>query len=61
MLGPVAKTAPVEAGRHIIEAVEKGSNEIFMGSDARIKSLLSRLNPESAAGLIYKQIKDLLE
>ncbi|MBA4248959.1 MAG: short-chain dehydrogenase [Microbacterium sp.] len=53
-------TAASEAGRQIIEAVEKGSYEIFIGSDARIMSRLSRLNPKNAAGLIYKQMKDLL-
>jgi short-subunit dehydrogenase len=57
---PRKTTAPVEAGRQIIDAVEKGSYEIFIGSDARIMSRLSRLNPKTAAGLIYKQMKDLL-
>lgn len=53
-------TAPAEAGRQIIEAVEKGSYEIFIGSDARIMSRLSRLSPKRAASLIYSQMKDLL-
>lgn len=53
-------TAPAEAGRQIVEAIEKGSYEIFIGGDARIMSRLSRLNPKNAAGLIYKQMKDLL-
>lgn len=53
-------TAPVDAGRQIIEAVEKGSYEIFIGSDARFMSRLSRLNPKRAAALIYSQMKDLL-
>lgn len=53
-------TTPVEAGRQIIEAIEKGSYEIFIGQDARIMSRLSRLNPKKAAGLIYSQMKNLL-
>jgi len=53
-------TAPAEAGKQIIEAIEKGRYEIFIGGDARIMSRLSRLNPKNAAGLIYKQMKDLL-
>lgn len=53
-------TAPAEAGRQIIEAIEKGSYEIFIGQDARFMSRLSRLNPKKAAGLIYSQMKDLL-
>lgn len=57
---PRKTTAPAEAGRQIIEAVEKGSYEIFIGSDARIMSRLSRLNPKNAASIIYKQMKDLL-
>lgn len=53
-------TAPAEAGRQIIEAVEKGSYEIFIGSDSKAMSRLSRLNQKNAAGLIYKNMKDLL-
>lgn len=53
-------TSAVEAGRLIVEAIEKGSYEIFIGSDAKIMSRLSRLSPRRAAALIYKQMKDLL-
>lgn len=53
-------TAPVEAGRQIIEAIEKASYEIFIGGDARLMSRLSRMSPKRAAGLIYSQMKDLL-
>lgn len=53
-------TAPAEAGRQIIEAIEKGSYEIFIGQDASFMSRLSRLNPKRAASLIYSQMKDLL-
>ena len=44
----------------VIEAVEKGSYEIFIGGDAKAMSRLSRLNQKNAAGLIYKNMKDLL-
>lgn len=57
---PRTTTAPAEAGRQIIKAVEKGSYEIFIGSDARFMSRLSRLSPRRAAKLIYSQMKDLL-
>jgi len=57
---PRKTTTAVEAGRQIVEAIEKGRYEIFIGGDARIMSRLSRLNPKNAAGLIYKQMKDLL-
>ena len=49
-----------EAGRQIVEAIEKGSYEIFIGGDARIMSRLARLNQKNAAGLIYKNMKGLL-
>jgi len=57
---PRKTTAPAEAGRQIIEAMEKGRYEIFIGSDASFMSRLSRLSPRRAAKLIYSQMKDLL-
>ena len=51
---------PPEAGRQIVAAVEKGSYEIFIGSDARFMSRMARLSPKRAAALIYSQMKDLL-
>lgn len=53
-------TSPQEAGRQIVEAIEKGSYEIFIGQDAAFMSRLSRLSPKRAAALIYSQMKDLL-
>jgi hypothetical protein len=41
-------------------AIEKGSYEIFIGSDARFLSRLSRFSPKRAAAVIYSQMKDLL-
>ena len=59
--GKERKSTPApEAGRQIVAAVEKGSYEIFIGSDARFMSRLSRLSPKRAAALIYSQMKDLL-
>jgi len=53
-------TSPQEAGRQIVEAIERGSYEIFIGQDARFMSRLSRLSPKRAAALIASQMKDLL-
>jgi short-subunit dehydrogenase len=53
-------TSAQEAGRQIVEAIEKSSYEIFIGQDARLMSRLSRLSPKRAAALIYSQMKDLL-
>jgi len=59
--GKPRKTTPApEAARQIIESLEKGSYEIFIGQDARIMSRLSRLSPKRAAAIIYSQMKDLL-
>jgi short-subunit dehydrogenase len=59
--GKPRKTTPApEAARQIVEAIEKGSYEIFIGQDARIMSRLSRMSPKRAAALIYSQMKDLL-
>lgn len=57
---PRKTTSPQEAGRQIVEAIEKGSYEIFIGQDAAFMSRLSRLSPKRAAALIYSQMKDLL-
>jgi NAD(P)-dependent dehydrogenase (short-subunit alcohol dehydrogenase family) len=57
---PRKTTSAVEAARQIIEAIEKGSYEIYIGQDARIMGRLSRLSPKRAAALIYSQMKDLL-
>lgn len=53
-------TSPQEAGRQIVEAIERGSYEIFIGQDATFMSRLSRLSPKRAAALIHSQMKDLL-
>lgn len=53
-------TSPVEAGREIIDALEKGSFRRRIGSDARLMDRLSRLAPRRATLLIAKQMKALL-
>lgn len=55
------KTTSVEvAASTIIEAIEKNSYKVFIGSDAKTMDKLTRLMPEKAAALIYKQMKALL-
>ena len=53
-------TSPADAGRQIIEAVEKGSYRVRIGGDARFMDRLSRLAPRRATLLIATQMKALL-
>ena len=53
-------TTPVVAASTIIGAIEKNAYKVFIGSDAKTMDKLTRLMPEKAAELIYKQMKSLL-
>lgn len=54
------QTSPAEAGKQIIEAVEKGSYRVCIGADARLLDRLSRLMPQRATTLIADRMKPLL-
>ncbi len=54
-------TTPAEAGRQIVEAVEKGSYRVRIGGDARLLDRLSRLMPQRATAMIAKRMKSLLD
>lgn len=53
-------TSAADAGRIIIEGVEKGSYRVVIGSDAKFMDRLSRLAPRRATEFIAKQLKALL-
>jgi NAD(P)-dependent dehydrogenase (short-subunit alcohol dehydrogenase family) len=53
-------TTAVDAGRQIIEGMEKGAFRVRIGSDAKFMDRLSRLNPKRATLLIANQMKNLL-
>lgn len=53
-------TSAVEAGRQIIEGLERGSFRVRIGSDAKLMDRLSRLSPRRATELIANQMKALL-
>ncbi|MCC6270118.1 MAG: SDR family oxidoreductase [Microbacteriaceae bacterium] len=53
-------TSPEDAGRMIIEGVEKGAYRVVIGSDAKFMDRMSRLSPRRATELIAKQMKALL-
>lgn len=53
-------TAPALAGKMMVDAIESKANRIYIGSDAKTMGNLSRLAPDFAANLIYKNMKSLL-
>ncbi len=56
---PKTTSAP-DAGRQIIEGLEKGAFRVVIGGDARFMDRLARLAPRRATELIAKQMKALL-
>ena len=50
-----------KAAAMIVAGIEKNKKRIYIGQDAKIMNLLSRVNPNWAAYLINKQMKDLLK
>ena len=53
-------TSPADAGRQIIEAMEKGAFRATIGGDARFMDRFARLSPRRATLLIANQMKSLL-
>ena len=53
-------TDVVDAGRMIIEGLEKGSYRVLVGGDAKFMDRMARLSPRRATELIAKQMKSLL-
>jgi short-subunit dehydrogenase len=53
-------TAPSAAGKMIVDAIESNARRIYVGSDAKMMGYLTRLAPDFAANLIYKNMKSLL-
>ena len=54
-------TSPAEAGKQIVDAVEKGSYRLRIGGDARLLDRLSRLMPRRATALVANRMASLLE
>ena len=53
-------TAPADAGRIMIDGIEKGKARVFVGSDAAIMDKLVRLMPVKSGEIIYNQMKSIL-
>jgi short-subunit dehydrogenase len=59
--GPERKSTTVKvAAAAIIDGIERKKFHVLIGPDAKTMYYLSRLMPERAANLIYKNMKDLL-
>jgi NAD(P)-dependent dehydrogenase (short-subunit alcohol dehydrogenase family) len=48
------------AGKMLVDAIESKANRIYIGSDSRLMGYLTRIAPDFAANLIYKNMKALL-
>ncbi len=53
-------TSAVEAGRMMVDAIEQGRKRIYIGGDAKFMGRLSKWSQDTAAKLIYKNLKSLL-
>jgi short-subunit dehydrogenase len=53
-------TPAATAGKMIVDAIESKSHRIYIGSDSKLMGYLTRLAPDFAANLIYKNMKSLL-
>jgi len=49
------------AARTILDGMEKDSYRVLVGNDAKMMDIYSRLMPEKAAALIYKNMKNLIK
>lgn len=57
----IKMTLPTVAAQQIVEAVEKSSYRLFIGSDSKLMDFMFRLNPKSAAEMINRQMASLLK
>lgn len=53
-------TTAEEAGRAIVDGIEKNAYRVLIGGDAKSMDLFYRVNPKGAVSLITRQMKDLL-
>jgi NAD(P)-dependent dehydrogenase (short-subunit alcohol dehydrogenase family) len=58
--GSYRTTSPEQAARTILDGIDAGKLHIYVGRDARMMSLLTRIAPRRATHLIYRQMKALL-
>lgn len=56
----IRMTTPEAAAHAILAGMEKNAYRVMAGPDARMMDRLSRLSPQRAAALIYRQMRELL-
>ena len=56
----VPTTAPDDAARIILDGIAADRLHIYVGGDARLMNLASRVAPSRATHLIYRKVKSLL-
>jgi NAD(P)-dependent dehydrogenase (short-subunit alcohol dehydrogenase family) len=54
-------TTPSDAGKQIVDAIEKGRYRVRIGGDARMLDRLSRLMPQRATALVADKMKSLIK
>lgn len=55
-----ARSEPKTVAEAIVKGIEKNAYHIFIGSDSKWMNTLYRLNPELAANMIQRKMRDLL-
>lgn len=61
MASKIKLTAPADSAKIMIDALERKTYRVMVGSDAAFMDKLSRLSPLRAAKTIYTQMKSLLQ
>lgn len=56
-----ASTTPQKTAETIVKGIENNAYHIFIGSDSKWMNALYRLNPEFAANMIQRKMRDLLK
>jgi short-subunit dehydrogenase len=56
----IKMVSAADAGRQMVNAIESNKKRIYIGQDATFMGRLSRVSPDTAAKLIYKNLKHLL-
>jgi len=52
--------SPEKASQIIIDGMERNAYRVLVGNDARLMDFVYRLNPQRAAGVISKKMKETL-
>jgi short-subunit dehydrogenase len=56
----VRSTTPENAGRIIVDGIQKGSFRVLVGADAKLLDRLTRVNARRATSLVARQMRSVL-